>query len=598
MRHLPEVVQAGQRDRRPKANASLPMERRAEQPILHLQRTIGNQAVQRLLQSGTLQPKLAISQPDDAYEREADRVAEQVMRMPEPSLQRACAPCAANAIPCPNCDTEEEQPVQRRMDAALETSDGSVPEGFPQSLGPGQPLDRATRAFFEPRFGVDFGAVRIHTDTHAAASARAINALAYTVGRDVVFNSGQYAPQSDSGKRLLAHELTHVVQQKAGHCATLQRQVATESAITKEYAAALSNQELEQQGRILTARASGLDPSHREYDAVGASLLILLNEKAKRSRAMPAKGSPLIDLIKKCSAAGLLDPPFRPLTVAPLPPLPVTQQQAEQMGAAAGVAIAGAPLLMPPEFAPPAGPVPFRPPLRLVPPPEPVAPPVPLVPPAWLGPAIVVAILLWPSETAPPWMDEMNPITGEPYSSPEEYQWVWRLNTEQRDYLRRLADARRLAPDPSLDQDPSPTDLPTPAAKPKPKEEEEPAGCITREVPRLGGYPRHDAYATKVSGSRYDYYVQTPIRIAINYDGLKPPTVVWEVKVGHGWFFNPDYASLRDLTLAKWDAQKSVGMVVASACGFLHLWTIPDRWVASLLNARWGGMPPVLNIPE
>jgi hypothetical protein len=80
----------------------------------------------------------------------------------------------------------------------------------------GRPLDPATRAFFEPRFGVDFSAVRIHTDIHAAESARAVNALAYTVGRDVVFNSGQYAPHRDSGRRLLAHELTHVVQQQGG----------------------------------------------------------------------------------------------------------------------------------------------------------------------------------------------------------------------------------------------------------------------------------------------------------------------------------------------------------------------------------------------
>jgi hypothetical protein len=198
-------------------------------------------------------------------------------------------------------------------------------------------------------------------------------------------------------------------------------------------------------------------------------------------------------------------------------------------------------------------------------------------------------------------MDEMNPITGEPYSSPEEYTWVWELTPQQRAYLQRLAEARRLAPNPALDQDPSPTEVPaqTPTPKPKPKEkEEEPEGCTSREVSRLGGYPRHDAYATKVSGSKYDYYVRTPFKVAINYDGLKPPTLVWEVKVGHGWFFNPDYASLRDLTLAKWDAQKNVGLVVATACGFFHVWTIPDPWVAGLLNARWGGVPPVLSILE
>jgi hypothetical protein len=79
---------------------------------------------------------------------------------------------------------------------------------------PGQPLDAQTRAFMEPRFGHDFSQVRVHTDAKAAESARAVNALAYTVGRDVVFGVGQYSPGTSDGKRLLAHELTHLVQQR------------------------------------------------------------------------------------------------------------------------------------------------------------------------------------------------------------------------------------------------------------------------------------------------------------------------------------------------------------------------------------------------
>ena len=79
----------------------------------------------------------------------------------------------------------------------------------------GQPLDSATRAFMEPRFGHDFSQVRVHTDAKAVESARAVNALAYTVGRNVVFGAEQYAPQASAGQQLLAHELTHVVQQSS-----------------------------------------------------------------------------------------------------------------------------------------------------------------------------------------------------------------------------------------------------------------------------------------------------------------------------------------------------------------------------------------------
>jgi hypothetical protein len=78
---------------------------------------------------------------------------------------------------------------------------------------PGQPLDRETRAFMEPRFGHDFSGVRVHTDSQAAESAKAVNALAYTIGRDVVFGAGQYAPNTEYGRQVLAHELTHTIQQ-------------------------------------------------------------------------------------------------------------------------------------------------------------------------------------------------------------------------------------------------------------------------------------------------------------------------------------------------------------------------------------------------
>jgi hypothetical protein len=98
---------------------------------------------------------------------------------------------------------------------------------------PGQPLDAVTRNFMEPRFGHDFSKVRVHTDTKAAESARAVNALAHTVGHHVVFGAGQYRPGILSGHKLIAHELTHVVQQASGgqsghgaHSFTLQRQAA------------------------------------------------------------------------------------------------------------------------------------------------------------------------------------------------------------------------------------------------------------------------------------------------------------------------------------------------------------------------------------
>src|SRR5256886_6876890 len=101
------------------------------------------------------------------------------------------------------------------VSAALEEQEPALVKDVVGSGG-GSPLDRDTRGFMESRLGADFSDVRVHTDAKASESARSVQAHAYTVGSDVVFQSGQYTPESDSGKRMLAHELTHVVQQRSG----------------------------------------------------------------------------------------------------------------------------------------------------------------------------------------------------------------------------------------------------------------------------------------------------------------------------------------------------------------------------------------------
>ena len=127
-------------------------------------------------------------------------------------LQRKCQCGAAGGLQG-ECEDCKKKKVQRKG-AGSATSPASVPPIVHDVLkSPGQPLDAGTRSFFEPRFGHDFSRVRVHADGKAAESACAVNAVAYTVGRDVVFNAGQFAPASAAGRHLLAHELTHVVQQ-------------------------------------------------------------------------------------------------------------------------------------------------------------------------------------------------------------------------------------------------------------------------------------------------------------------------------------------------------------------------------------------------
>ncbi len=134
-------------------------------------------------------------------------------------LRRKCA-CGTHTIGGGECDEcGKKRDIQRRRAHASErasTNEEAPPIVHETLRSSGQPLDAATRSLMESRFGHDFSRVRVHTDSRAAESARAVNALAYTVGRDVVFGTNQYAPQTSVGRKLLAHELTHVVQQGAG----------------------------------------------------------------------------------------------------------------------------------------------------------------------------------------------------------------------------------------------------------------------------------------------------------------------------------------------------------------------------------------------
>jgi hypothetical protein len=196
-----------------KSNYSQPANSSVDR-ILFLQRTIGNQAVARLIKSGALQTKLRIGQLGDKYEEEADKVAEQVMRVPGVSRNTEDVRIQQK---CPKCEEE----IQRKPLKSLQADDqGYASEVTPEvesdinSLkGGGQPLPESVRVFFEPRFGHDFSRVRVHADAKAVEATQAVNATAYIRGQDEVFGAGQYAPRTTEGSRVIAHELTNVVQQ-------------------------------------------------------------------------------------------------------------------------------------------------------------------------------------------------------------------------------------------------------------------------------------------------------------------------------------------------------------------------------------------------
>jgi hypothetical protein len=212
--------------------------------LLGLQQTHGNRYVQRVVAG--IQAKLAVGQPVDIYEQEADRVAGAVMRMPDPRVQKQpeeeeeellqAKPLVEQITPL----VQRQVQVEQKEEEWLHAKDflGQTPEvaldleaRINTSRSGGQPLPASTCAFFEPRFGYDFSHVRVHTDAEADMLNRALNARAFTTGPDIFFQPGAYTPGSSSGWELLAHELTHVVQQTGEG---LQRKLAIQRQETKE----------------------------------------------------------------------------------------------------------------------------------------------------------------------------------------------------------------------------------------------------------------------------------------------------------------------------------------------------------------------------
>lgn len=187
-------------------------ERSVMHPALRLQRAVGNQAVQNMVRS--IQVNMQAKPYTGMHESSEGT---QISPIAAPILQRKCA-CGGTPGPDGECAAcrAKRLAMQRLSSSTNEQVTGISPAVQSVLKSPGQPLPQAARSFMEPLFGQDFSRVRVHINTQASESARAVNALAYTMGPHIVFGSGSYAPETAAGKKLLAHELAHVVQQSSG----------------------------------------------------------------------------------------------------------------------------------------------------------------------------------------------------------------------------------------------------------------------------------------------------------------------------------------------------------------------------------------------
>ncbi|MBD2248036.1 DUF4157 domain-containing protein [Nostoc sp. FACHB-888] len=167
-----------------------------------------------------LQTRLTVNQPGDVYEQEADRVAGQVMqRMSQPgtrqSIQREALPEEEDQLQMKSLADSITPVVQRKGGGGIAAT-SELETSIQQARGGGQPLSNDIRQPMEQAFGTDFSSVKIHTDSRSDQLNQSVQARAFTTGQDIFFRQGEYSPGSHGGKELLAHELTHVVQQNGG----------------------------------------------------------------------------------------------------------------------------------------------------------------------------------------------------------------------------------------------------------------------------------------------------------------------------------------------------------------------------------------------
>lgn len=204
-----------------------------------------------------VQPKLELTTPGDSYEREADRMADYVMRKP----------FGVSFISMPSTVVANQPKILRR---ATGSSSGiavgnATESGIHASRGSGQPLPTALRSRMESGFGTDFSGVRLHTGSASETMSSDLNAKAFTYGNDIYFNRGQYSPDTTAGQHLIAHELTHVVQQsgKVGRESTHNGTGELDNLLWKSYPQQLNEKEIEVKNALISYSQQGKEPKDK-----------------------------------------------------------------------------------------------------------------------------------------------------------------------------------------------------------------------------------------------------------------------------------------------------------------------------------------------
>ncbi|NCC37022.1 MAG: DUF4157 domain-containing protein, partial [Chloroflexia bacterium] len=249
-----------------------------------------------------VQPKLRLNQPGDRYEQEADRVATQVMRMPlapADTVQRACS-CGGT---CAHCQGGDEAPLIQRATEGTTSATPAASTVLPSTNG--QPLDAPTRQTFEARFGHDFSGVRIHSGPQATAKAAAIQARAFTTGNNIVFGAGAYAPGTQAGQTLLAHELAHVVQQRRGTSPPGQIQRVFD--MENDPNIRRMREQQREQARHRAAEHRRWEASHQEHfrTELGSQATTLTEQQQRTEQNLMVQRNQVFEAVRSSESGGL-----------------------------------------------------------------------------------------------------------------------------------------------------------------------------------------------------------------------------------------------------------------------------------------------------
>ena len=321
---------------------------------------------------GVLQPKLAVGPVHDPLEYEADRIADHVMSTPDSNLSTTAAPPQISRK-CAACEEEEKTLRMKPMGGTL-ARDEEVPTIVHDVLrAAGNPLDASARAYFEPRFRRDFADVRIHDDERSARSARQVGALAYTVGHHVVVDSARYRPGTFEGRRLLAHELVHTVQQSVPGSGMSRRLARMARSMTETLdPASLSDDELITEIHKIRTSLDKQSASSEQGDMLAHTVALLGAELMKRYPPTPAPSG------------------------APRPPESISVGDVLQASSAASMTLAMGGLS----------------PQTIPAPPPAVMPPPTMVPPTVVPPTVVPPSMVPPTVTPPTAVPEAAPAAG------------------------------------------------------------------------------------------------------------------------------------------------------------------------------------------